>query len=306
MLYPSLKVLPEISLALAKNQAVIALESTILTHGLPYPQSFELLEELESLARDNGAIPATIAVIQGKGVVGLSQQDRLHLKGILAGDTAEKAEKVSLRELPSAMVRGITGGTTVSATMKLAHLAGIKVFATGGIGGVHRGWQERPDVSMDLKALSNIPVIVVSAGCKAILDISATLEALESLAVPVLGYNTQDFPSFYSRQSGYKVPAASAAEIAGCYGIMREMGETGGILVANPIPEISEIPFGQIQAKIAEATGLATTNGISGKELTPYLLDALAQITAGESIRANLALIKNNLLVAIKIAGELS
>ncbi|MFA7543491.1 MAG: pseudouridine-5'-phosphate glycosidase [Candidatus Cloacimonadaceae bacterium] len=305
MLYQSLRILPEVSLAFAKNQPVIALESTILTHGLPYPQSFELLEELETLAKDNGAIPATISVIKGQGVIGLSKEDRLYLKSLLMGESGETTHKLSTRELPFAMVKGFTGGTTVSATLKLAQLAGIKVFATGGIGGVHRGWQQRPDISMDLGALASIPMIVVSAGCKAILDIPATLEALESLAVPVLGYNTEEYPSFYSRQSGQRVLAASAPEIAKAYHQMRALGYNQGILVANPIPAKSEIPFEKIQAKIEEAIEMAASAGIRGKELTPYLLDALAQITGGESIRANLALIKNNLLVAIEIARNL-
>jgi len=299
---------PNVRNALDSRKAILALESTVITHGLPYPQNFEALARLEAVATDAGVVPATIAVIDGAFKVGLSGDDVEYLRDIFTSGKRSSIQKISIRELALASVTGATGGTTVSATMCIANMAGIKVFATGGIGGVHRGWQHSADISSDLSALSRIPVIVVCAGCKAILDVPATIECLESLAVPVLGWNCDDFPTFYSRTSGIRITSVQdAGKIAAMYRLMRESSiPDTGLLLVNPIPREHEIHNDEIEPFIKQAIQQAAARNISSKELTPYLLDNLAQSTKGRSIEANLALLENNVRTAAIIAKELS
>jgi len=299
---------PNVRNALDSRKAILALESTVITHGLPYPQNFEALARLEAVATDAGVVPATIAVIDGAFKVGLSGDDVQYLRDMFTSGKRSRIQKISIRELALASVTGATGGTTVSATMCIANMAGIKVFATGGIGGVHRGWQHSADISSDLSALSRIPVIVVCAGCKAILDVPATIECLESLAVPVLGWNCDDFPTFYSRTSGIRITSVQdAGKIAAMYRLMRESSiPDTGLLLVNPIPREHEIPNDEIEPFIKQAIQQAAARNISSKELTPYLLDNLAQSTKGRSIEANLALLENNVRTAAIIAKELS
>ncbi len=297
-----LKVSPAVAQALAAHKPVLALESTVITHGLPYPQNFAILTALEAIADQHHVVPATICVLDGECLIGMQSSDIENLKSkILQG---EELQKLAWRDLPLAIVRKASEGTTVSATMALAHKAGIKVFATGGIGGVHRAWQKTLDISLDIKSLAEIPLIVVCAGCKAILDIGATLEALETANVPVYGWQCQDFPSFYSRNSGYKIPEISKlSEIAEVYRLMSENAEQApALLIANPIPEADEILYSDIEPHIRQA--LKDAQALSGKAVTPYLLDKLAQSTAGKSVTANLALLKNNVRLGALIAGE--
>lgn len=302
-----LKINPIVSEALAAATAVLALESTVLTHGLPYPQNFEAIQALEAIARAEGVVPATIALIRGKCVVGLDKEDKAFLERQLRSAHRHEIKKISIRELATAIVKGYTGGTTVSATMYIAHRAGIQVFATGGIGGVHRGWQASFDISSDLDALAKIPMVLVCAGSKAILDIPATLEVLESRSVPVLGWQCEEFPSFYSRTSGIKIPmVASSQELAAIFRMMHsEMQLPTALLLANPIPQDQEIPLFEIEPYILQAIAEAKIKGINGKELTPFLLDSLAHSTQGRSVEANLALLSNNVLVGAQIAKEL-
>ena len=299
---------PNVRNALDSRKAILALESTVITHGLPYPQNFEALARLEAVATDAGVVPATIAVIDGAFKVGLSGDDVEYLRDVFTSGKRSSIQKISIRELALASVTGATGGTTVSATMCIANMAGIKVFATGGIGGVHRGWQHSADISSDLSALSRIPVIVICAGCKAILDVPATIECLESLAVPVLGWNCDDFPTFYSRTSGIRITSVQdAGKIAAMYRLMRESSiPDTGLLLVNPIPREHEIPNDEIEPFIKQAIQQAAARNIGSKELTPYLLDNLAQSTKGRSIEANLALLENNVRTAAIIAKELS
>lgn len=298
----SLKISPAVAQALAAGKAVLALESTVITHGLPYPQNFEILTELEAIAAQYDVVAATICVLDGECLIGMQASDIQNLKNkILEG---EELQKLAWRDLPLAIVRKASGGTTVSATMALAYKAGIKVFATGGIGGVHRAWPDTLDISLDIKALAEIPLIVVCAGCKAILDIGATLEALESANVPIYGWQCKDFPSFYSRVSGHSIPdIRSISEIDGVYRLMLERpAPAPALLIANPIPEADEILYSEIEPHIKQALQDAQT--LSGKAVTPYLLDKLAQSTAGKSVAANLALLKNNVRLGALIAGE--
>lgn len=290
--------------ALDSGKPVLALESTVITHGLPYPQNFDYLIDIEAQAEKQGVIPATICVLNGQGMIGLEKQDIEILKRKMRGK--EELVKLSLRDLGQALFEGQSGGTTVSATMALAAKAGIKVFVTGGIGGVHRGWQESLDISLDIKALSMFPVIVVCAGCKAILDIGATLEALETEGVPVYAWQTDEFPSFYSRKSGHKVSAInSARDIAEAFKLMLALRRVqSGMLIANPIPAESEIPSQEIEPYIKQA--IKDAKNISGKALTPYLLDHLAKSTEGRSVTANLALLQNNLKLGVLIAKEMT
>ena len=297
-----IKLSSQVQKALAEGRAILALESTVLTHGLPYPQNFEVLHRLEQLCTECGAVPATIIILDGIAHIGMEERDCDSLRNKM--QTAAPLYKFGRRDLPLALVKGYSGGTTVSATMLLAHKAGIKVFATGGIGGVHRAWSQTLDISNDLKALSEIPVIVVSAGCKAILDIPATLEYLESSGVIVLGWQTDDFPAFYSRSSGLAIDRIdSAAEVAAIYSAMLALdGKPSGILVANPLPLESEIPQKQISGQIDEAVEAADKQGINGKALTPFLLAYLSESTAGKSVIANLSLLENNVRVGAEIA----
>ncbi|MDD2228215.1 MAG: pseudouridine-5'-phosphate glycosidase [Candidatus Cloacimonetes bacterium] len=291
--------------ALAEHRAILAMESTVLTHGLPYPDNFEVLKNLEQLCRDNGAEPATIIVLDGVAYIGMEESDIALLKQKMQAN--EKLHKFGRRELPMALVKGLSGGSTVSATMLLAYYAGIKVFSTGGIGGVHRGWEKTLDISSDLKALSEIPVIVVSAGCKAILDIPATLEYLESSGVPVLGWQTHELPAFYSCRSGLHIDQVdNAKQLADIYKAMMALdAKPSGILLANPVPQEHEIPQEQISSHIEAAINAASERGIGGKELTPFLLSYLADSTKGLSVFTNLALLKNNVIVGAQIAKEL-
>jgi pseudouridine-5'-phosphate glycosidase len=298
---------PTVQEALHLKKPVLALESTVITHGLPYPENFHTLSMLETIAKDNDVVPATIAVINGECVVGIEGDDLDLLKAILSGRDSQDVKKVSFREIPISIAQKWTGGTTVSATMFIANAVGIKVFATGGIGGVHRGWMQSMDISSDITALASIPVIVVCAGCKAILDVPATLEALETYAIPILGWETDEFPTFYSRQSGLSIlRASSIKEICKTYTIQKEVFQVNrGLLIANPIPLESEIPFGEIEPFINEAIIEAQNQGIKGKDLTPFLLSYLARITQGSSIVANLSLLKNNVDLGSKIAKNL-
>lgn len=294
----------EVRLAQKCGKAVVALESTVISHGLPYPLSIEVLDRLEAIVRDGGAIPATICLLEGKCLVGLEVAQRE--KFIAKMNQEDGLDKIAIRDIPMAIAQKKSGGTTVSATMYLAHKAGIEVFATGGIGGVHRGWQSTADISMDIKALESIPVIVVCAGAKAILDIPATLEHLESRAVPVYGWQCDEFPSFYSRQSGLKIHGIdSLHELAHSFRLQKDDAILkSGMLMANPIPTESEIPFARVSELIDAA--IAKAEGIEGKALTPYLLIALAEISAGETVAANIALLENNVALAAKIAITLA
>ncbi len=297
-----LSISPEVKKALAAGQPVVALESTIITHGMPYPQNLTMAHNVEAVVRNNGAVPATIAIMDGRFAVGVSGEDleRLALEG-------GKAAKASRRDVAALLVKGGLAGTTVATTMQAAAMAGIRVFATGGIGGVHRGAEETFDISADLEELSRTPVAVVCAGAKSILDIAKTLETLETNGVPVLGYQTEDFPAFWARQSGHKVDhtVADAAEAARIIALQSALG-MGGILIANPIPEADALDAGAIEARIAEAIKGAESEGVSRKDLTPFLLKRIFELTGGKSLIANIALVENNAAVAARIAVELS
>ncbi len=293
---------PEVSEALLSGKPVVALESTVISHGLPYPENIRLAETLESIVMEEGAVPATIALANGKIKIGL---DKEHLH-ILA-DPEVKVHKTSLRDLAYVLSRGIPGATTVSATMWAAREAGIKLFATGGIGGVHRDARESFDISADLQAFSRIPVVVVSAGVKSVLDIGATLEYLETQGVPVVGYKTEDFPAFFSRKSGFKTPL-KAEHISGIKALVQahfDLGLPTGILIANPVPEADALDFDFIDQIISEALSEQKQLHVKGKEITPFLLKVIAEKSKGRSLKANLALLKNNARLAAQIAVAL-
>ena len=294
-----IKLTEELKSAIAKNQPVVALESTIIAHGMPFPQNLEMAQEVEQIIRDNGAIPATIAVIDGELRAGLSTSELEHF-----AKTGPSIIKVSTRDLPYVVARKITGATTVASTMRLAAMAGIHTFATGGIGGAHRGANMNFDISADLIEFSQSNVAVVTAGAKAILDLALTLETLETFGVPVVGYGTDDFPAFYSRSSGHKVPMRcnTPQEIAAMMKAKWAMDLKGGIVVANPIPNEAEIPSAEIAPTIAKAITEAKAQNITGKNVTPFLLKRLAEITQGRSLTANIALVKNNAKLAAEIA----
>jgi len=298
-----LQLAPEVRHGLATGQAVVALESTLIAHGMPFPQNLQTGCALEQAVREHGAVPATIALIEGRLVVGLSGDQLEHLA--VRGHAAAKA---SCRDLAALLVRGATAGTTVAATMRIAALAGIGVFATGGIGGVHRGAETSFDISADLTELARTPVAVVCAGAKSILDIGKTLEVLETLGVPVLGYRTDEFPAFYARRSGHAVSQRfdSVQDIARVIAWHRRVGHAGGVLVANPVPESAALEAGGIEARIMEALTQAAVEGIAGKALTPYLLQRLNELSGGESLQANIALAKNNAALAGEIAVALA
>ncbi len=291
--------------AIAEKKPILAMESTVLTHGLPFPKNLEILQTLEDICRKLAVEPATIIILDGKIHIGITQAEKEILQHKM--ESGEDIQKFGMRDIPYATAYKKSGGTTVSATMLLAYKAGIKVFATGGIGGVHRFWNETLDISSDLKALAEIPVIVVSAGCKAILDIPATLEVLESYGVPVLGWKTDEFPAFYSRTCGKKIDRIeNAKDIATIYNAMLKLYPyPTGILVANPVPEKDEIPYSKMDKYIAAAIAAAKAKNISGKELTPFLLADLAEKTKGQSVQSNLALLKNNIIIGAQIAKEL-
>ena len=290
---------PEVSAALAAEKPVVALESTIIAHGMAYPANVETALAVEQVVREHGAVPATIAVIGGKLKAGLSHEEIERF-----GKEGPNIIKVSVRDLPFVAGRNLDGATTVAATMRIAGMAAIPVFATGGMGGVHRGAGESFDISADLTEMTRSNVALVTAGAKAILDLPLTLERLETDGVPVIGYRTGEFPAFYSRSSGLKVPmrADSAAEIAGIMRSKWELGLEGAVVVANPIPEADEIPSAEVGPVIATALAEAERLGIRGKDVTPFLLSEIVKATKGRSLQANIALVKNNARVAAEIA----
>ncbi|MEZ5093233.1 pseudouridine-5'-phosphate glycosidase [Nocardioides sp.] len=289
----------EVADALADGRPVVALESTIISHGMPYPQNVAMAVEVEGIVRDAGAVPATIAVLDGRPLVGL---DRDQLE-VLASDGS--VAKASVRDLPVLAAQRRHGATTVAATMRLAALAGIRVFVTGGLGGVHRGAQQSFDISADLTELARTPVAVVCAGVKSILDIGLTLEALETLGVPVLGVGTEEFPSFYSRTSGFRAPTRvdGADEIARVMRAQWALGLPGGLVVANPIPPADEIPAEEIGGVIEEALADLDRLGIGGQAATPYLLGRIVELTGGGSLTANIALVRNNARLGAAVAA---
>jgi len=290
----------EVAFALTRGTPLVALESAVITHGLPRPHNLELAREMENLIRAGGATPATIALLRGKMAVGLSDEDLLFLA------QNDEVTKVSLRNMGIGLARELSGGTTVAATLFTAHRSGIKVFATGGIGGIHRG--NAFDVSADLNALAEHPVVVVCAGAKAILDLPATLEALETRAVPVIGFGTDDFPAFYSRSSGLPVDCRvdDPAEVAAIARAHWKAGHRGAILVGNPVPESDALDPELIGSAINAAIVEAELKGISGAALTPFLLEQVNRVSAGKSMQANLALLRNNAKLAARIAAHLS
>jgi pseudouridylate synthase len=294
---PDLDIAPEIAAALAGNRAVVALESTIVAHGMPYPLNLETALALEADLRAMDVVPATVAVIGGRLRVGLDAGDL----ELLA--TGRNIAKASRRDLAALVATRTHGATTVAATMAIAAMAGIALFATGGIGGVHRGAERTMDVSADLYELARTPVAVVCAGAKSILDIPKTLELLESLGVPVVGYRTDDFPAFYARSSGWKVDRRcdTAVEVATLIAAQRRLG-FGGVLVANPIPLEHALDAEAIEREIAAAVALAERDGIAGAALTPFLLGRLNAATHGKSLAANMALVRNN----VRAAGEIA
>ena len=301
-----LQLTDEVRDALADRRPVVALESTIISHGMPWPDNVAMAREVEGIIRGHGATPATVAVLHGVPRIGLDDAG-LELLGHGPGNSpgnGPEVRKASVRDLPWVLARGAHGATTVAATMRLASLAGIRVFATGGLGGVHRGAERTMDVSADLTELSRTPVTVVSAGVKSILDIGLTLEMLETLGVPVLGYRTDHFPAFYTRGSGYDAPLRvdSPGEVAAVMRARDELGLACGISVANPIPAEDEIPRERIDAIIERALADAAARRLSGKDLTPYLLARIVEITGGDSLRANIALVRHNARLGAEIA----
>ena len=297
-----LDIAPEVAEALAAGKPVVALESTIISHGMPYPQNVETALNVEKIIRENGAVPATIAVIGGRLKAGLSKDEIDYL-----GKTGTKVAKASRRDLPILVAEGRDGATTVTTTMIIAHMAGIKIFATGGIGGVHRGAQQTFDISADLEELAHTPVMVVCAGAKSILDLGLTLEYLETHGVPVIGYGTEELPAFYTRKSGFKVDYRidTPAELAKAFHVKREIGLEGGMLVTNPIPEEYSMDHEVINKAIDEAVEEAKKLGIHGKETTPFLLAKIKDLTGGDSLASNIQLVYNNARLAARTAAEL-
>jgi pseudouridine-5'-phosphate glycosidase len=292
----------EVRDAIAERRPVVALESTIIAHGMPHPQNLETAQALEQIIRDHDAVPATIAVIGGDYKIGLSAAELY----VLA--TERNVMKLSVRDLPLAAAKRLHGATTVAATMRLAALAGIRVFATGGIGGVHRGAETTFDISADLTELAESPVAVVSAGAKSILDIGRSLEMLETLSVPVIAYRSDTLPAFYSRESGFAAPMRldTPLEIAQFLTARWELSPRGGVSIANPIPGADEIPAKTIEGAIQSALDEAAAKGIAGKQTTPFLLKRVNEVTAGASLKANIALVKNNARLGAEIAVALA
>lgn len=293
---------PEVAEARAAGRPIVALESTIISHGFPYPRNLEMARAVEAEVRAAGAVPATVAVMGGHIRIGLTETETRALA------EARQVLKLSRADLAPCLVSGRMGATTVAATMICARLAGIAVFATGGIGGVHRGAETSFDISADLRELAQTPVTVVSAGAKAILDLPKTLEVLETLGVPVIALGQDAFPAFWSRDSGLPAPLRmdSAAEIAAAHVMRARLGLPGGQLVANPIPAADEIPAADLAPVIAQAQAEAEVQGIAAKRVTPFLLARIAELTAGRSVDANIALVLNNARLAAAIARELS
>ena len=286
-----LDVNPEVAAAVAAGKPVVALESTIISHGMPYPQNVETALNVEKVIRENEAVPATIAILGGRLKAGLTPEE---IKSL--GKTG--------RDLPVIVAKGMDGATTVTTTMMIAHMAGIQIFATGGIGGVHRGAETTMDISADLEELANTPVMVVCAGAKSILDLGLTLEYLETHGVPVLGYGTKELPAFYTRRSGFEVDyrVDSPEELAKIFKVQRDLGLKGGILVTNPIPEQYAMDFDVINKAIDEAIADSVQEGIHGKATTPYLLAKVKDLTGGDSLASNIQLVYNNARLAARTA----
>ena len=294
-----LDVNPEVAEAIANGKPVVALESTIISHGMPYPQNVQTALNVERIIRENGAVPATIAIIGGRLKAGLTADEIEYF-----GKKGQAIHKASRRDLAVLCARGEDGATTVTTTMIIAHMAGIKIFATGGIGGVHRGAETTMDISADLEELGQTPVMVVCAGAKSILDLGLTLEYLETKGVPVIGFGTKELPAFYTRQSGFGVDYRidTAQELAKAFKVQNELGFQGGMLVANPIPEEYAMPLETINAAIDQAIAECNEKGIKGKETTPFLLARVAELTGGNSLASNIQLVYNNAKVAAQTA----
>jgi pseudouridine-5'-phosphate glycosidase len=294
-----LDVNPEVAQALAEGKPVVALESTIISHGMPYPQNVETALKVEEIIRANGAIPATIAILGGRLKAGLTKEEIEYL-----GKKGQDVTKASRRDLSVLVAKGADGATTVTTTMMIAHMAGIRFFATGGIGGAHRGAETTMDISADLEELAQTSVMVVCAGAKAILDLKLTLEYLETKGVPVLGYQTEELPAFYTRTSGLSVDyrVDTPEELAQILKTQNDLGLSGGVLVTNPIPEEYSMDADQINAVIDQAVAEAEEKGIHGKETTPFLLAKVKEITGGDSLEANIKLVFNNAQLAAKTA----
>ena len=297
-----LKISPKVKAALEAGKPVIALESTIISHGMPYPQNVETALRCEQMARANGAEPAPIAVIGGKLCAGLTEEEIDYL-----GREGTKVTKASRRDLPMLIAKKADGATTVAATMIIAAMAGIKVFATGGIGGVHRGAETTMDISADLEEMAQTPVAVVCAGAKSILDLGLTLEYLETKGVPVLGYKTKELPAFYTPHSGFAVDYRldTPEEFAAAINAQREMGYPGGMLITNPIPEEFAMPKDVIDSAIERALKEADEQDIKGKETTPFLLAKVCELTGGDSLASNIQLVLNNVKLAAQIASAM-
>lgn len=293
----------EVRDALAAGRPVVALESTIISHGMPYPQNVETALNVEKIIRELGAVPATIAIIGGRLKAGLSAEEIDYL-----GKSGSAVAKASRRDIPVLVARGADGATTVTTTMMIAAMAGIRVFATGGIGGVHRGAETTMDISADLEELAQTPVVVVCAGAKAILDLGLTLEYLETKGVTVVGYGTEELPAFYSRKSGFGVDYRmdTPEEIAKAFRVKQELGLCGGMLVTNPIPEEYSMPEDVINSVIDTAIAECAAQGVHGKETTPFLLKRVKELTGGESLESNIQLVYNNARLAARTASALA
>jgi pseudouridylate synthase len=293
---------PEVQQALQEGKPVVALESTIISHGMPYPKNVETALAVEEIVRNNGAAPATIAIMHGKCYVGLSK-DKIELFG-----KEKNVWKVSLRDMPYVISKNLYGATTVAATMRIASMAGIKIFVTGGIGGVHRGAETSFDISADLTEMARTSVAVISAGVKSILDIGLTLEFLETKGIPVITFGQDEFPSFYSRKSGFTSPLRldSSQEIASLLNTKWKLDLEGSVLIANPVPSEFEVPAEKMEAHILLALAAASENNVSGKETTPFILKYIAEHTKGESLEANIGLIKHNAKIGAEIANAYS
>lgn len=297
-----LDIADEVKEALEQGRPVVALESTIISHGMPYPQNVQTALEVERIIRANGAVPATIAVIGGRLRAGLSEEEIDYL-----GKCGREVTKVSRRDLAVVCSRGMDGATTVTTTMIIANMAGIEVFATGGVGGVHRGAETTMDISADLEELASTPVMVICAGAKSILDLGLTLEFLETRGVPVLGYQTDELPAFYTRHSGFGVDyrVDTPEELAKIFHTKREMGLNGGILVGNPIPEEYSMDKATIDDAIERALAEADAQGIHGKDTTPFLLAKVSELTGGDSLESNIRLVYNNVALGAQVATAL-
>ena len=298
-----LDVNPEVAQAIAQGKPVVALESTIISHGMPYPQNVETALNVERIIRENGAVPATIAIIGGRLKAGLTPEEIEYF-----GKKGRAIHKASRRDLAVLCAKGEDGATTVTTTMMIANMAGIRFFATGGIGGVHRGAETTMDISADLEELARTPVMVVCAGAKSILDLGLTLEYLETKGVPVLGYQTEELPAFYTRKSGFGVDYRmdSPAELAAAFKAQNDMALGGGMLVTNPIPEEYSMPKDIIDAAIDRAIAECNEKGIKGKETTPFLLARVAELTGGDSLASNIRLVYNNAKLTAQTAVEYS